>query len=195
VNALLTTTVGSFPKPPYLARARNDFAVGKLTQSELHELTEKATREVIAMQEELGLDVLVHGEMERGDMVGYFGEIMPGMATGGLVRSYGNRYYHKPVIKEAVRWESPLTLDWWRFAQNLTERPVKGMLTGPYTIVEWSFDAGRSRGALYPDRRASGHYTLRGPANPGRGDGRRHGRPQGQDDLAHVLRGLRLCLP
>jgi 5-methyltetrahydropteroyltriglutamate--homocysteine methyltransferase len=147
VNALLTTTVGSFPKPPYLARARNDFAVGKLTQSELHELTEKATREVIAMQEELGLDVLVHGEMERGDMVGYFGEIMPGMATGGLVRSYGNRYYHKPVIKEAVRWESPLTLDWWRFAQNLTERPVKGMLTGPYTIVEWSFDE------HYPSRR------------------------------------------
>ncbi|MPZ22550.1 MAG: methionine synthase [Dehalococcoidia bacterium] len=147
MNALLTTTVGSFPKPPYLAKARTQFAAGKVGEDELTELTRKATREVIALQEELGIDILVHGEMERGDMVGYFGERLPGMKPGGLVRSYGNRYYHKPVIAEAVRWEKPMTLDWWQFAQDLTDRPVKGMLTGPYTIVEWSFDE------RYPSRR------------------------------------------
>ena len=146
-EVLLTTTVGSFPKPGYLARARTQFAAGKLGEAELTELTKKATREIIALQEELGLDILVHGEMERGDMVGYFGERLPGMRTGGLVRSYGNRYYHKPVVFEAVRWERPMTLDWWQFAQDLTDKPVKGMLTGPYTIVEWSFDE------HYPSRR------------------------------------------
>jgi 5-methyltetrahydropteroyltriglutamate--homocysteine methyltransferase len=146
-EALLTTTVGSFPKPGYLNRARAQYAAGKLGESELTELTRKATREIIALQEELGLDILVHGEMERGDMVGYFGERLPGMTTGGLVRSYGNRYYHKPVITEPVRWERPMTLEWWQFAQDLTEKPVKGMLTGPYTIVEWSFDE------QYPTRR------------------------------------------
>lgn len=147
MNALLTTTVGSFPKPAYLAKARTEFAAGKISEEDLTELTRRATREVMALQEELGLDILVHGEMERGDMVGYFGERLPGMATGGLVRSYGNRYYHKPVIHEAVRWERPMTLEWWQFAQDLTDKPVKGMLTGPYTIVEWSFDE------HYPSRR------------------------------------------
>ncbi len=138
-KGLLTTTVGSFPKPDYLQKARNQHSAGKLSYEELRKLEEQATREVIALQEELGLDILVDGEMARGDMVAYFAEHLPGMEIGGLVRSYGNRYYRKPIVKGAVRWSGPITLDMWRFAQSLTQKPVKGMLTGPYTIVEWSF--------------------------------------------------------
>jgi len=138
-TGLLTTTVGSFPKPSYLQKARNQFAAGKLSRDQLDELEQKATREVIALQEEIGLDILVDGEMARGDMVAFFAEHLPGMEIGGLVRSYGNRYYHKPVVKDAVRWKEPITVEMWRFAQSLTDKPVKGMLTGPYTMVEWSF--------------------------------------------------------
>ncbi|MGB2695979.1 MAG: methionine synthase [Dehalococcoidia bacterium] len=141
-TGLLTTTVGSFPKPDYLQKARNEFTAGKLSYEELRKLEEQATREVIALQEELGIDILVDGEMARGDMVAYFAEHLPGMEIGGLVRSYGNRYYRKPIVKGNVRWNGPITLELWRFAQKLTDKPVKGMLTGPYTIVEWSFIEG-----------------------------------------------------
>ena len=144
---LLTTTVGSFAKPEYLQKARNQFAAAKMSAEELDRLTRQATKEVVELQEALGMDVFVHGEMERGDMVGFFGENMEGMRPGQLVRSYGNRYYHKPVIVDEVRWDRPITLDYWTYAQGLTDRPVKGMLTGPYTIVEWSFDE------HYPSRR------------------------------------------
>jgi 5-methyltetrahydropteroyltriglutamate--homocysteine methyltransferase len=139
-NALLTTTVGSFPKPAYLQQARNQHAAGRLSREELAELERRATGEVIALQEELGLDILVHGEMERGDMVAFFAEQLDSMKIGGLVRSYGNRYYHKPIITGKLRWQGPMTVEMWRFAQGLTDRPVKGMLTGPYTMVDWSFD-------------------------------------------------------
>jgi 5-methyltetrahydropteroyltriglutamate--homocysteine methyltransferase len=139
-KGLLTTTVGSFGKPDYLAKARTAFASGKIERAELEKLERQATKEIVELQVELGLDILVHGEMERGDMVAYFGENLPGMRLGGLVRSYGNRYYHKPVIADEVRWERPVTLNLWKYAQSLTDKPVKGMLTGPYTIVEWSFD-------------------------------------------------------
>ncbi|MEX1254714.1 MAG: methionine synthase [Dehalococcoidia bacterium] len=148
-KGLLTTTVGSFPKPDYLQKARNQFAAGKLPLDELQELERKATREVIALQEELGIDILVDGEMARGDMVVYFAEHLQGMEIGGLVRSYGNRYYHKPIVKGGLRWTEPITLELWRFAQGLTDKPVKGMLTGPYTMVEWSFLEG------YDDRRTA----------------------------------------
>ena len=146
-TGLLTTTVGSFAKPDYLTKARSQHALGKLSDAELHELERRATKEVIELQEEIGLDILVDGEMARGDMVAYFGEHLPGMELGGLVRSYGNRYYHKPVLKDEVRWQEPITLELWQYAQSLTDKPVKGMLTGPYTIVEWSFDE------YYPSRR------------------------------------------
>ena len=139
-NALLTTTVGSFPKPAYLQQARNQHAAGRLSREELAELERRATREVIALQEELGIDILVHGEMERGDMVAFFAEQLDSMKIGGLVRSYGNRYYHKPIIAGKLRWQGPMTVEMWRFAQGLTGRPVKGILTGPYTMVDWSFD-------------------------------------------------------
>ncbi len=144
-----TTSVGSFPKPDYLARARADFNKGKISQQQLEELERKATAFWIAKQEELDVDVLVDGEQYRGDMVAYFAEKLPGFTEGGVVRSYGNRYYHKPIITGEVRWEKPITVEWWRYAQSLTKRPVKGMLTGPYTVMDWSFNE------FYPDRRAA----------------------------------------
>ena len=139
-GVLLTTTVGSFPKPTYLQQARNRYASGRLSREELAELERRATREVIALQEELGIDILVDGEMDRGDMVVFFAERLDSMKVGGLVRSYGNRYYHKPSITDKLRWQGPMTVEAWRFAQELTDKPVKGMLTGPYTMVDWSFD-------------------------------------------------------
>jgi 5-methyltetrahydropteroyltriglutamate--homocysteine methyltransferase len=144
-----TTSVGSFPKPDYLAKGRADFSKGKVTAQELRELERKATKFWIQTQEKLGIDVLVDGEMYRGDMVAYFAERMPGFTEGGLVRSYGNRYYHKPIITGEVEWPGPVTVDWWQYAQSLTKKPVKGMLTGAYTIMDWSFNE------HYADRRAT----------------------------------------
>ena len=148
-RGLLTTAVGSFGKPAYLQAARRANIAGKITDAQLDEVTLQATREVVEMQDRLGLDILVHGEMERGDMVSYFADRLPGMYSGGLVRSYGNRYYHKPVIFGPLHWDQPMTVDDWHYAQSLTSKPVKGMLTGPYTLVEWSFDD------FYPNRRAA----------------------------------------
>jgi 5-methyltetrahydropteroyltriglutamate--homocysteine methyltransferase len=140
MEGLLTTSVGSFPKPPYLGQARSRFARGEIPREELAELERKATKEWIDFQEEIGVDVLVDGEQDRGDMVAFFAETLDSMAIGGLVRSYGNRYYRKPIIAAALRWQGPMTVDMWIYAQSLANRPVKGMLTGPYTMVEWSFD-------------------------------------------------------
>ena len=144
-----TTSVGSFPKPDYLAKARADFNKGKISQPQLEELERKATAFWIAKQEELDVDVLVDGEQYRGDMVAYFAERLPGFTQGGVVRSYGNRYYHKPIVTGRVDWPAPITVDWWKYAQSLTKRPVKGMLTGPYTVMDWSFNE------YYPDREAT----------------------------------------
>lgn len=144
-----TTSVGSFPKPDYLVRARADFAKGRITAQQLRDLERKATAFWIETQEKLGVDVFVDGEMYRGDMVAYFAERLPGFTEGGLVRAYGNRYYHKPIITGEVSWPGPVTVDSWQFAQSLTKKPVKGMLTGAYTIMDWSFNE------HYPDRRSS----------------------------------------
>jgi 5-methyltetrahydropteroyltriglutamate--homocysteine methyltransferase len=144
-----TTSVGSFPKPDYLVRARADFAKGKITAHQLRDLERKATAFWIDTQEKLGVDVFVDGEMYRGDMVAYFAERLPGFTEGGLVRAYGNRYYHKPIITGEVSWPRPVTVDSWQFAQSLTKKPVKGMLTGAYTIMDWSFNE------HYPDRRST----------------------------------------
>jgi 5-methyltetrahydropteroyltriglutamate--homocysteine methyltransferase len=149
---LITTAVGSYAKPPYLTKARTEFSQGKISREELDKLEKQATEYWIRVQEKVGLDVLVHGEMERGDMVAYFsgeagGNPIKGMKLGGLVRSYGNRYYHKPIIFDKLEWPGPMTVDMWKYSQGLTDRPVKGMLTGAYTMVEWSFDE------HYPTRR------------------------------------------
>jgi len=143
---LPTTSVGSLPKPDALRALR---ARGRRADpAELDSAIREATRASIAMQEAVGLDLLVHGEMERGDMVAYFAEHWDGFESSGFVRSYGNRYYRKPVARRPLRADGPVTVDMWRFAQSLTDRPVKGMLTGPYTIMDWSFNE------AYPDRRA-----------------------------------------
>ncbi|MBI2887573.1 MAG: methionine synthase [Chloroflexi bacterium] len=147
-KGLLTTSVGSFPKPDYLLRARNQFAAGKLPARELEELEKRATKEWIDFQEEIGIDILVDGEQYRGDMATYFAELMDGFTISGLVRSYGNRYYRKPIAVGPVARRGPMTLEMWKYAQGLTGRPVKGMLTGPYTMADWSFNE------YYPTREA-----------------------------------------
>jgi 5-methyltetrahydropteroyltriglutamate--homocysteine methyltransferase len=138
-NVLLTTSVGSFPKPDYLKRARTRFQRGEMSLEELRELEQRATREWIDLQEELGVDVLVDGEMYRGDMATYFAENMEGFAISGLVRSYGNRYYRKPIITGEVRRPKPITVGWWKWSQALTKKPLKAIITGPYTMMDWSF--------------------------------------------------------
>ena len=130
----MTTSVGSFPKPPYLRKARGRVSRGEMDRQELRDLELQATREWIEAQEEIGIDILVDGEMDRGDMVTFFAENLEGMGISGLVRSYGNRYYRKPIATGPIRRKRPVTLDTWKYAQSLTDKPVKGMLTGPYTI-------------------------------------------------------------
>ena len=146
-NILLTTSVGSFGKPDYLQKARNGHARGKVSDAQLIELERKATAEWIRIQEDIGLDILVDGEMYRGDMVAYFADLLDGYTEGGLVRSYGNRYYHKPVISGKLARPKPMTVEWFQYAQSLTQKPVKGMLTGPYTMLDWSYNE------AYPTRR------------------------------------------
>jgi 5-methyltetrahydropteroyltriglutamate--homocysteine methyltransferase len=148
VQGLLTTSVGSFPKPAYLLEARNRFAKGAITEQELNDLEKQATREWIEFQEELGVDILVDGEMYRGDMATYFAERLDGFSISGLVRSYGNRYYRKPVAVAEIRWREPISVSMFNYAQSLTDKPVKGMLTGPYTMMDWSFNE------HYPNREA-----------------------------------------
>jgi 5-methyltetrahydropteroyltriglutamate--homocysteine methyltransferase len=137
---LLTSTVGSFPKPAELRRARRRFADEEIEAPALREVEERAVRAVLALQEELGIDLLVDGELDRGDMTTFFAERLEGMEVSGLVRSYGNRYYRKPVIVGEVRRIAPMTVERWRFAQGATSSPVKAILTGPYTLMDWSFD-------------------------------------------------------
>jgi len=146
---LLTTSVGSLPKPDYLMTARGQARKGEISAAQLRALEEQATREWIKIQEELGIDIIVDGEQYRGDMVAYFAEYLGGYKTSELVRSYGNRYYRKPIIVGKITRPKPITVEWWKFAQGLTKRPVKGMLTGPYTIMDWSFNE------YYPSRRAA----------------------------------------
>ncbi|MDQ3985302.1 MAG: methionine synthase [Actinomycetota bacterium] len=137
---LWTTSVGSLPKPSYVTQARSRFARREIERAELRELEEKATREWIEFQNSIGTDLVVDGEQYRGDMVAFFAEELPGLEIGGLVRSYGNRYYRKPIATGPIGRDRPVTVEWWKFAQSLTDKPVKGMLTGPYTICDWSFN-------------------------------------------------------
>ncbi len=147
---LRTTSVGSFPKPPQLIAARAQFRRGDITQEQLQQAEQDATAQVIALQEALNIDIFVHGEMERGDMVAYFAENWKGFSESLPVRSYGNRYYRKPIVEGPVSLGEHvgLTVDAWKRASKMTQHPVKGMLTGPYTVCDWSFNA------YYPDRRS-----------------------------------------
>ncbi|PPK65000.1 5-methyltetrahydropteroyltriglutamate--homocysteine S-methyltransferase [Actinokineospora auranticolor] len=138
---LPTTTIGSFPQTTELRRARAALRKGALTEDAYEEAMRAEIRAVIADQEELGLDVLVHGEPERTDMVQYFAEQLDGfLATRhGWVQSYGTRYVRPPIIAGDVSRPAPMTVAWSTYAASLTSRPVKGMLTGPVTMLAWSF--------------------------------------------------------
>jgi 5-methyltetrahydropteroyltriglutamate--homocysteine methyltransferase len=139
--AFPTTTIGSFPQTAEVRKARAAHARGASSDRDYEAFLEAETAQAIRWQEEIGLDVLVHGEFERNDMVQYFGERMSGFAFthNGWVQSYGSRCVRPPILYGDVTRPTPMTLRWWKYAQSLTSRPVKGMLTGPATILNWSF--------------------------------------------------------
>jgi 5-methyltetrahydropteroyltriglutamate--homocysteine methyltransferase len=138
---LPTTTIGSFPQTTELRTARADLRSGRIDTEGYEKRIEAEIREVISFQEKTGIDVLVHGEPERNDMVQYFAEQLSGyLATRhGWVQSYGTRYVRPPVLAGDISRPDPMTVRWTRYAQSLTSRPVKGMLTGPVTMLAWSF--------------------------------------------------------
>ncbi|WP_211588751.1 5-methyltetrahydropteroyltriglutamate--homocysteine S-methyltransferase [Allorhizocola rhizosphaerae] len=138
---LPVTTIGSFPQTADLRATRADATAGRIDWPQYAKAIQAEIEKVIRLQEELGLDVLVHGEPERNDMVQYFAEHLDGFATTehGWVQSYGSRCTRPPILHGDVSRVAPITVGWSRFAQSLTGKPVKGMLTGPVTIVAWSF--------------------------------------------------------
>lgn len=138
---LPTTTIGSFPQTGELRAARADLRAGRIDTAGYEERIKAEIQEVIAFQEKTGLDVLVHGEPERNDMVQYFAEQLTGyLATRhGWVQSYGTRYVRPPILAGDISRPEPMTVRWTTYAQSLTRRPVKGMLTGPVTMLAWSF--------------------------------------------------------
>ncbi|WNI26604.1 5-methyltetrahydropteroyltriglutamate--homocysteine S-methyltransferase [Streptomyces sp. ITFR-16] len=138
---LPTTTIGSFPQTGELRTARADLRAGRIGTAGYEERIKAEIGEVISFQEKTGIDVLVHGEPERNDMVQYFAEQLTGyLATQhGWVQSYGTRYVRPPVLAGDISRPEPMTVRWTSYAQSLTDRPVKGMLTGPVTMLAWSF--------------------------------------------------------
>jgi len=138
---LPTTTIGSFPQTSEIRKARAAYKRGEIGPDAYREAMRSEIRLAVARQEALGLDVLVHGEAERNDMVEYFGEQLRGYAftANGWVQSYGSRCVKPPVIHADVSRPGPMTVEWTRYAQSLTRKPMKGMLTGPITMLQWSF--------------------------------------------------------
>lgn len=136
-----TTTIGSFPQTKAIRTTRQEFKAGRMTAEDYKEAMRAEIAKVISQQEALELDVLVHGEPERNDMVEYFGELLQGFAftLNGWVQSYGSRCVKPPVIYGDVSRPHAMTVEWSEYAQSLTSKPVKGMLTGPVTILAWSF--------------------------------------------------------
>jgi 5-methyltetrahydropteroyltriglutamate--homocysteine methyltransferase len=136
-----TTTIGSFPQTPEVRNARAAHVKGNLSDKAYTTFLQNQTARAVKWQDKIGLDVLVHGEFERNDMVQYFGEQLAGFAftKHGWVQSYGSRYVRPPVLFGDVSRPKPMTVDWWAYAQSLTEKPMKAMLTGPVTILNWSF--------------------------------------------------------
>ncbi len=138
---LATTTIGSFPQTPEVRKARRDFKRGELSLEEYEQEMKNYIDECIAFQEECGIEVLVHGEPERNDMVEYFGEQLDGygFSQNGWVQSYGSRCVKPPFIYGDISRPEPMTVDWISYAQSKTDKIMKGMLTGPVTILNWSF--------------------------------------------------------
>lgn len=138
---LPTTTIGSFPQTTEIRSIRHDYKSGKINEAAYIKKIQAQIAAVIAKQEALNIDVLVHGEAERNDMVEYFGELLDGFVftDNGWVQSYGSRCVKPPIIYGDVNRPKPMTVEWAKYAQSLSKHPVKGMLTGPVTILSWSF--------------------------------------------------------
>ena len=138
---LPTTTIGSFPQTKEVRKARGDFKAKTISLQDYEKFIKEETARTIKFQEEIGIDVLVHGEFERNDMVEYFGEQLQGFCftQNGWVQSYGSRCVKPPVIFGDVARPKPMTVEWAKYAQSLTNKIMKGMLTGPITILQWSF--------------------------------------------------------
>jgi 5-methyltetrahydropteroyltriglutamate--homocysteine methyltransferase len=138
---LPTTTIGSFPQTVELRRVRREYKAKKISEDEYVSAIKEEISKVVKIQEELDIDVLVHGEPERNDMVEYFGEQLSGFAftANGWVQSYGSRCVKPPIIYGDVSRPNAMTVFWSKMAQSMTSRPMKGMLTGPVTILNWSF--------------------------------------------------------
>ncbi|MDB5714942.1 MAG: 5-methyltetrahydropteroyltriglutamate--homocysteine S-methyltransferase [Sphingomonadales bacterium] len=138
---LPTTTIGSFPQTAEVRKARAAHGKGTLDDAAYNQFLREETERAVRWQEEIGLDVLVHGEFERNDMVQYFGEQLAGFAftKAAWVQSYGSRCVRPPILYGDVSRPKAMTVAWWRYAQSFTDRPMKGMLTGPVTILQWSF--------------------------------------------------------
>ncbi|HWQ94822.1 MAG TPA: 5-methyltetrahydropteroyltriglutamate--homocysteine S-methyltransferase [Gammaproteobacteria bacterium] len=150
---LPTTTIGSFPQTQAIRNARRDFKAGRISEAEYKTRMKQEIELAVRKQEQIGLDVLVHGEAERNDMVEYFGELMEGYAftQNGWVQSYGSRCVKPPIIFGDVSRPKPMTVEWSVYAQSLTDKPMKGMLSGPITMLQWSFvrdDQPRSQTAM-----------------------------------------------
>ncbi|HGH0867352.1 TPA: 5-methyltetrahydropteroyltriglutamate--homocysteine S-methyltransferase [Staphylococcus pseudintermedius] len=139
---LPTTTIGSFPQSSEVRKQRADWKNNRITDEAYRQFVQDEIKRWIEIQEDIGLDVLVHGEFERNDMVEFFGEKLDGFLVTkfGWVQSYGSRAVKPPIIYGDVKWTAPLTIDETVYAQSLTDKPVKGMLTGPVTILNWSFE-------------------------------------------------------
>jgi 5-methyltetrahydropteroyltriglutamate--homocysteine methyltransferase len=139
--AFPTTTIGSFPQTAEVRKARAAHSKGSVSDAEYKKFLHEETARAVRWQEEIGLDVLVHGEFERNDMVQYFGEQLSGFAftNFGWVQSYGSRCVRPPILFGDVSRPNPMTVEWWQYSQSLTAKPMKAMLTGPVTILNWSF--------------------------------------------------------
>ena len=135
-----TTTIGSFPQKAEIRAARSEYKTGKRERRDYEAFLRGETEKAVRFQEQIGIDVLVHGEFERNDMVEFFGEQLSGFAVtdNGWIQSYGSRCVKPPIIYGDVARLRPMTVEWSRFAQSLTPKPMKGMLTGPVTILQWS---------------------------------------------------------
>jgi len=136
-----TTTIGSFPQTAAIRKARSDYKAARINDAQYREAMQQEIAHAVREQEKLGLDVLVHGEAERNDMVEYFGEQLNGYAFSqfGWVQSYGSRCVKPPILFGDIERPAPMTLQWIAYAQSLTQKPMKGMLTGPVTMLNWSF--------------------------------------------------------
>lgn len=142
-----TTVVGSYPKPQWLLKERARFERGEITAKEMEDFYRKAVREVVAEQEEAGIDYLWDGEMRRSEMVEFFAERIKGFKFYDLVRVWGNNYFRKPAVYEKVQYLKPMIVDEFKYLKSVTKRGIKIPITGPYTIADWSFNE------YYPSKR------------------------------------------